>query len=202
MDKSRMQRLAGIEKTNQLNESIGGYVDIQPLKEFDINEENKDSNEDMEENFKSSAQRKAVWASYNDKNEGVDEANSIIFDKGWEDNGEEDGDPIQMAIQNLRSMFPGITDADIAEYLETYQEKQSMEEEDMELEEKKGDDAEKKEKDYKGINMSKKDVMDKMGKGKTNTVKGDRAKAYTPPHAKANESLSESKIKPNREFLW
>jgi hypothetical protein len=39
---------------------------------------------------------------------------------------DETGDPIQMAIQNLRSMFPGITDADIAEYLDTYQEYQSM----------------------------------------------------------------------------
>jgi hypothetical protein len=37
MDKSRMQRLAGIEKTNQLNESIGGYVDMLPLKEMDDN---------------------------------------------------------------------------------------------------------------------------------------------------------------------
>jgi hypothetical protein len=113
-----------------------------------------------------------------------------------------------------------------------------------EAKEKKGEDAEKKEKDYKGMNMSKGDVLNKMGKGKTNTVKGDRAKSYVPPHASKNESseksgkdtekkqskhskeaddkidasqakldktrykskfpdsLKESKIKPNSEFIW
>lgn len=61
-------------------------------------------------------------------------------------------------------------------------------------EKKKVADDEKDEKDkkdkkpeYAGMRMSKSAVMDKVGRGKTNTIKGDMAKNYTPVHVMANE---------------
>jgi hypothetical protein len=112
MDKSRMQRLAGIEKTNQLNESFGGYVDIQPLKEME----------------KESITKSSGWEYRDDEfdQEGGESMYNDDSENPFPSMQDETGDPIQMAIQNLRSMFPGITDADIAEYLATYQEYQSM----------------------------------------------------------------------------
>jgi hypothetical protein len=228
-----MHRLAGIKKTNQLNESFGGYVDIQPLREMgeenkmeakadtsweslpretpgkylvkvddwkgdeqsflDAIETVKSQLEQDKTNFKYGVKlageyKKGIptvfgdWAEIqafvmseympNDKGNtrSKKEADDYIYDKGMlrpdrfregiegeEEEGDkqndafddfynkvrdgegmeddenpfpsmqdETGDPIQMAIQNLKSMFPGITDADIAEYLETYQEYQSV----------------------------------------------------------------------------
>ena len=50
----------------------------------------------------------------------------------------------------------------------------------------KKDEKEKKS-EYAGTKMSKGDAMNKIGRSKTNTVRGDKAKAYTPVHAMAKE---------------
>jgi hypothetical protein len=204
-----------------LNESIGGYRDMQPLKEFDINEEDNDSNEDMKE------------------------AGSITTDRRWEysddEFDQEGGDPIQMAIQNLKSMFPGITDADIAEYLDTYQEYQSMgdggemnekyksdaqrkavwaskndEENGSKNEAKKGPkDAPKQtggtgvvgkvSHNVKSFNTAPGEVAKDMASGykkdaKKTALTGNKAMAYQPPHSRV---YKENKIKPSSsEFTW
>jgi hypothetical protein len=71
-----------------------------------------------------------------------------------------------------------------------------------EAKEKKGEDEEKKGKDYKGMNMRKGDILNKVGKGSTNTKKGEAAKNYVPVHASSKGKTNESKIKPNKDFLW
>ena len=38
MNKENLQRIAGIKSVGQLNESIGGYVDLRPLKEVEVEE--------------------------------------------------------------------------------------------------------------------------------------------------------------------
>jgi hypothetical protein len=161
---------------------------------------------------------------YDDENnlrrEGEEEqGDSVTGDKGWEantladyfSNSEENTKDIAKQIdfllrENYQDDVDDIVDL-IIELAQDYADER-INTSDLErgtfdeAKEKKGEDAEKKEKDYKGMNMSKGDVLNKMGKGKTNTVKGDRAKSYVPPHASKKDSLSESKIKPNREFLW
>lgn len=56
------------------------------------------------------------------------------------------------------------------------------------LAEKKKEEDEKEEKPkYAGTKMSKSAVMDKVGRSRTKTIRGDKAKAYTPVHAMAKE---------------
>jgi hypothetical protein len=233
----------------------------------DFDDENnlrREGEEDMEEGFSSDAQRKAVWASKNEKNEGMEdmeEDDSMTGEEGWEantladyfSNSEKETQDIAKQLdfllrENCQDDIDDIVDL-IIELAQGYA-NERINTSDLErgtfdeAKEKKGEDAEKKEKDYKGMNMSKGDVLNKMGKGKTNTVKGDRAKSYVPPHARKNESseksgkdtekkqsahskaaddkidasqakldktrykskfpdsLKESKIKPNSEFIW
>jgi hypothetical protein len=170
------------------------------------------------DNFRSKVKDVGPFKSL-DGYEDLEEGDSMSGDEGWEantladyfSNSEKETQDIAKQLdfllrENCQDDLDDIVDL-IIELAQEYADER-INTSDLErgtfdeAKEKKGEDAEKKEKDYKGMNMSKGDVLNKMGKGKTNTVKGDRAKSYVPPHASKKDSLSESKIKPNREFLW
>jgi hypothetical protein len=167
------------------------------------------------DNFRSKVKDVGPFKSL-DGSEDLEEGDSMTGEEGWEantvadyfSNSEENTKEIAKQIdfllrENYQDDVDDIVDL-IIELAQDYADERINNPDPTfdEAKNKGGEDGEKKEKDYKGMNMSKKDVMDKMGKGKTNTVKGDRAKAYVPPHARANESLSESKVKPNKDFIW
>lgn len=51
MNKEYLQRIAGIKSVGQLNESIGGYVDLRPLKEVEVEESFNKGAEDIAMSF-------------------------------------------------------------------------------------------------------------------------------------------------------
>jgi hypothetical protein len=64
-------------------------------------------------------------------------------------------------------------------------------------EKKEGSDKEDEKPKYAGMKMSKSNVMDKVGRSKTKTIKGDMAKAYQPVHSrvhKEGEQIEENLI--------
>jgi hypothetical protein len=72
---------------------------------------------------------------------------------------------------------------------EAIQAKLALRENYEEMEEAKEEEKPK----YAGVKMSKKDAMNKIGKGKTNTVKGKKAQDFKPVHANEGEEvMSES----------